>query len=225
VRQAFAYAIDRQQFTEVVLKGMADPAYTILPPGMPGHSSDLNAPQFDPDRAQELLALSSYGSTGALPEITYTTSGWGGGLSDYDSALIDMWRTHLGVEVTVERLEPPSYLSEVYEHHGQIIGLGWCADYPDPQNFLDVLYHSESQQNTGNYSNPEIDELLEQARSEADVEARMALYHRIEQMIIDDVPDILLKHSRSYSLIKPYVSGSAGFALGWRTISVERLTE
>jgi oligopeptide transport system substrate-binding protein len=225
VRQAFAYAIDRQKFTEVVLKGMADPAYTILPPGMPGYNDDLDAPKFDPDRAQALLASSSYGSADALPEITYTTSGWGGGLSSYDSALIDMWRTHLGVEVTVEQLEPPSFFSEVHEHHGQITSLGWCADYPDPQNFLDVLYHSESQENIGHYSNPGIDELLERARSEADVEARMALYHRIEQMIIDDAPDILLKHSINYSLIKPYVSDTAGFALGWRTVSVERPTE
>jgi oligopeptide transport system substrate-binding protein len=229
VRQAFAYAIDRQKLTEVVLKDMATPARSILPPGMPGYSEDTSGPAFDPDRARELLAASSYGSASALPEIVYTTSGWGGDLSDFDSALVDMWSTELGVEVTVEQLEPPSFSVEMREHHGQIISSGWCADYPDPENFCDVLYHSESQQNLGGYSSPEVDALLEQARVETDVDARMALYHRIEQMIIDDVPDILLHHRQSYTLLKPYVknypSTPIGLALTWRVIDVERPAE
>jgi oligopeptide transport system substrate-binding protein len=229
VRQAFAYAVDRQKLTEVVLKDMATPAHSILPPGMPGYSEDTSGPAFDPDRARELLAASSYGSASALPEIVYTTSGWGGDLSDYDSALVDMWSTELGVEVTVEQLEPPSFSVEMREHHGQIISSGWCADYPDPENFCDVLYHSESQQNLGGYSNPEVDALLEQARVETDVDARMALYHRIEQMIIDDAPDILLHHRQSYMLLKPYVknypSTPIGLALTWRVIDVERPAE
>lgn len=231
VRQAFAYAIDRQKLSEVVLKSMEKPAYTILPPGMPGYSEDITAPKFNPDKAQELLVASSYGSADALPEITFTVSGWGGGLSDYKSALIDMWRTHLGVEVIVEQLEPPSYVFEVREHHGQIMSLGWCADYPDPENFLDVLYHSESQENLGHYSNPEVDELLEQARTETDVEARLALYRQAEQMIIDDTPDILLDHGQDYLLLKPYVKSYVLSPMGWslpltwRVVSIERPTE
>jgi ABC-type transport system substrate-binding protein len=225
VRQAFAYAIDRVQFTEVVLKGTADPAYSILPPGMPGYRTDIDAPHFDPERAQDLLAASSYGSADALPDITYTTSGWGGELSAFDSALVDMWRTHLGIEVMVEQLDPSTYVAAVREEHGQIFSLGWCADYPDPQNFLDVLYHSESQENIGHYHNGEIDRLLEQARSEADPEARLTLYRQIEQMIVDEAPDILLKHSRGYVLVKPYVVGGIGSALKWRTVDVERPAE
>jgi ABC-type transport system substrate-binding protein len=229
VRQAFAYAVDRQKLTEVVLKGMSKPAYTILPPGMPGYGEDITAPRFDPDKALEVLAASSYGSADALPEITLTTSGRGGALSDYQSALVDMWRTHLGVEVTVEQLEPTSFFFEVREHHGQIISLGWGADYPDPENFLDVLYHSEGQQNLGHYSNPEVDELLEQARVETDVEARLALYHQIEQMIIDDAPDILVHQGQDYFLLKPYVKNylltPVGISLTWRVVSIERPTE
>lgn len=229
VRQAFAYAVDRQKLTEVVLKGMSEPAHSILPPGMPGHSEDISAPKFDPDKAVGLLAASSYGSADTLPEITYTTSGWGGDLSDYDSALLAMWRTHLGVEVAVEQLEPPSYSFEAREHHGQIMDLGWCADYPDPENFLDVLYHSEYQENLGNYSNLKVDELLEQARVESDAETRLALYHQVEQMIIDDAPDILLQHGRSYVLLKPYIKNHPmtpiSLARTWRVLSIERPTE
>jgi oligopeptide transport system substrate-binding protein len=239
VRQAFAYAVDRQKLTDVVLKGMVQPAHTILPPGMPGYNPDITGPTFDPGRARDLLATSTYGGSDALPEIIYTTSGLGGDLSTYDSALLDMWRTHLGVEVTVEQLEPISFLPEVRDHHGQIIDMGWCADYPDPENFLDVLYHSEAQENLGHYSNPEVDELLEQARIEPDVEARLALYHQIEQLIIDDTPDILLHHSQiddtpdillhhsqSRLLLKPYLKdyplSPIGLALKWRILFIER---
>jgi len=226
VRQAFAYAIDREKLAEVVLKGTAQPARCILPPAMPGHSREVTGPGFDPERARQLLADSTYAGADALPEITYTMSGMGGDLASIPSALIDMWRTHLGVEVTAEQLEPTSYIAEIHEHHGQIINLGWCADYPDPENFLDVLYHSESQENLGGYSNPEVDSLLEQARVEPDAEARLALYTHIEQMIMDDVPDLPLLHYHSYLLLKPYVKdyplSPIGLALEWRITSLDR---
>jgi oligopeptide transport system substrate-binding protein len=230
VRQAFAHAVDREHIAEVVLKGTDVPAYSILPPGMPGYSEETDGPHFDAALAQQLLADSSYGSAGALPEIVMTTSGYGGDLSDFQSALVEMWRTHLGVEVTVEQLEPTSYFYELRENHGQIISLGWCADYPDPENFLDLLYHTGTPENLGGYSNPEVDALLEQARSETDIEARMALYHQAEQMIIDDVPDILLDHNRSYLLVKPYVHNLTLTPMGvlantWRVISIERESE
>lgn len=226
VRQAFAYAVDREKLSEVILKGRAQPARSILPPGMPGYSPNITAPAFDPDRAKELLAQSKY--AGDLPEIIYTTSGLGGELSDYEESLLEMWRDQLGVEVTVEQLEPENFLAEVRRQHGHIIDSGWCADYPDPENFLDVLYHSESEyQNLGGYHNPEVDKLLEQARTETDVEQRLALYNQVEQMIIDDTPDILLHQSQGgLVLIKPYLKNyplTPIFpATGWREMAIER---
>jgi ABC-type transport system substrate-binding protein len=70
-----------------------------------------------------------------------------------------------------------------------------------------VLFHSGSQQNRGNYSNPQVDALLEQARVEQDVETRIALYQQIEQMIVDDAPVIFTTHSITYLLVKPYIQG------------------
>jgi oligopeptide transport system substrate-binding protein len=230
VRRAFAHAVDREHLSEVVLKGMDVPAYSILPPGMPGYSEETDGPHFDPELARQLLADSEYGGAEGLPEIVMTTSGYGGELDDFESALVEMWRTHLGVEVKVEQLEPTSYFYELRENHGQIISLGWCADYPDPENFLDLLYHTDMPENLGGYSNAEVDALLEEARSESDPQARMALYHQVEQMIIDDVPDILLDHNCSYTLVKPYVHHLTVTPMGimantWRVISIERESE
>lgn len=213
VRQAFSYAIDREKVIEVALQGVAKPAAGPLPPGMPGYSADLVGYSFDPERARALLAQSSYGDPANLPPITLTESGYTEA-SPYVAALIQTWEQVFGIEIRVELIEPFGYSHEVHEHHGQIVMLGWCADYPDPQNFLDVLFHSESEENLGHYSNPQVDVLLEQARTERDTAARLALYQQIEQMIVDDAADAWISHGISRQLVKPYVHGYVLTPLG-----------
>jgi ABC-type oligopeptide transport system substrate-binding subunit len=85
--------------------------------------------------------------------------------------------------------------------------LGWIADYPDPENFLDVLFHSEKSENHMGYSNPELDEFLEKARTEQDPEERLKLYQEAEQLIINDAPWVPLFYEVEYWLTKPYVKG------------------
>jgi oligopeptide transport system substrate-binding protein len=124
------------------------------------------------------------------------------------AALAQMWQQELGAEITVENLEPNYYYEKVLAgQHGQIFGGGWCADYPDPENFADVLFHSGSRQNTGAYSNPALDALLERARIEQDVNKRIALYQQAERIIVEDAPVLFTAHSLSYRLVKPYVKG------------------
>jgi ABC-type transport system substrate-binding protein len=120
-----------------------------------------------------------------------------------------MWEEVLGVNVVVELIDYNSYLDQIHAgNHGQIIPLGWCADYPDPENFADFLFYSGAEQNLSGYSNPELDGMLENARSMTDIAARLALYQEIEQIIIDDMPVAFLAHSRPYYLVtKPYVQG------------------
>jgi len=78
---------------------------------------------------------------------------------------------------------------------------------PRPENFADVLFHSGAQQNTGNYSNPALDAILDQARTEQDVTKRIQLYQEAEQMIVQDAPALFISHDISYVLVKPYVKG------------------
>ena len=84
---------------------------------------------------------------------------------------------------------------------------GWCADYPDPENFADVLFHSGAQQNLGKYSNPELDALLEAARVERDVDRRIEMYQQAERMIVEDAAGIFLDHGLSFVLVKPHIQG------------------
>jgi ABC-type oligopeptide transport system substrate-binding subunit len=83
---------------------------------------------------------------------------------------------------------------------------GWIADYPDPHNFLDVLFHSDATKNVGGYSNPEVDALLELAREESGGQKRLEMYQRAERMMVDDAAAIPLYFGRSQMLVKPYVN-------------------
>ena len=124
------------------------------------------------------------------------------------AAMAEMWQKNLGVTITVENIEPNFFSEQVYsDNHGQLLSSGWCADYPDPENFADILFHTGSNQNSGGYSNPALDAILEQARVEQDVTKRIGLYQQAEQMLVDDAPVLFTTHSLSYQLVKPYVKG------------------
>jgi oligopeptide transport system substrate-binding protein len=208
VRQAFTMAFDRQKYIDVVLKGHALPAEGLYPPGLPGFNTELNGLPYNPERARQLLKQSRYGGPEGLPPIVYTDAGIGTSIGADVAAMAQMWEQNLGVTITVENLEPNYYYDQIYAgNHGQLFSGGWCADYPDPENFADVLFHTGSQQNNGGYSNPELDTLLEQARVEQDVNRRMAMYQQAEQMLVEDAAALWTTHSLSYQLVKPYVKG------------------
>jgi oligopeptide transport system substrate-binding protein len=216
VRQAFALAIDKERYNEVVEEGKGVIAEGLFPPGLPGYNPELKSAGYDPEKAREALDASLYAGSANLPEIVFTTSGAGTDLSPSDALVIQMWEETLGVEITVEQIDYDGYTDQLYaEKHGQIVSFGWCADYPDPENFADILFHTGSKQNIGNYSNPSLDDLLEEARSESNVEKRLALYHQIEQFIVDEIPAIFVEHSRTYyGIWKPYVRGYVSTPIG-----------
>lgn len=204
VRQAFSHAIDKDKIIGLVLKDLVYTADGILPPGMPGYNEDIQGLAFDAELAKRLLAESEYGDAANLPPITLTSPGRGS-VSNLEAALVDMWRRNLGVEVEIRQLDPERYPSVLMQEKDELFTLGWGADYPDPQNFLDVLFHSSTKDNIGEYSSPEVDALLEEAREEEDVTARMNLYQQAEQMIVNDAACLPLFFDVSYTLVKPYV--------------------
>ena len=211
VRQALNYAIDLQSIAENVLDGRVSPATGVIPPGFPSYTENLRSYHFNPDLARELMQESKYAdalASGDFPRITLTISGsFGAAIPTYLEVILEQWRQELGIEVEIQQTEWATFLQDVNDKKYQMFSLGWIADYPDPQNFLDVLLHSESQSNHTNYGNPEVDRLLEEARTERDRGRRFELYNQIEQMILDDAPWVWTWFSgEGYALIKPEVS-------------------
>ena len=209
-RQALNLAIDRETISTAVLDGLRIPAMTIIPPGFPSYSTEVRGYDYDPERALEVLKQSKYGNDlENLPRITLSISGSFGADVPLDmEVILSSWQDVLGVEVEIQQTEWATFLQDLQDRRYHMFTLGWGADYADPENFLDILFHSESENNHTNYSSPEVDALLEQARVEPDQETRFKLYNKIEQMILDDAPWVLLWNTgETYALIKPEVKG------------------
>jgi oligopeptide transport system substrate-binding protein len=206
VRQAFSLAFDRQQFVNIVYDGAALPATGLYPPGMPGRREGLESLKFDPAAARALLAESKYAQD--FPVVVITDTGYGNAVSSDLAAMAAMWKQNLGVTIRVENLQPEKFWDEIEAgRRGQMWSSGWCADYPDPENFADILFHTQGNVNEGGYSNPELDTILEAARIEADTAKRILLYQQAEDIILQDVPVLFTIHYLSYVLVKPYIRG------------------
>ena len=208
VRQALNLAIDKQEIATIVLGDQVVPADGILPPGFPGFNKNLKGYEFDPVKARRLLEESSYGDDLAnMPRITITTSGSFGATVSLDmEVVLQMWKKNLGIEAEFQQTEFATFLKDLHKRRFQMFDIGWIADYPDPENFLDILFHSESSNNHTNYNNPQVDALLKKARTETDELVRFQIYNQVEQQIIDDAPWIPLWYSgERYVLIKPNV--------------------
>jgi len=211
VRQAFSLAFDRQKYIDTVFGGHATPAAGLYPPGLTGYKANLRTLDYDPARARQLLAESKYGGAAGLPPIVYTEPGYGADVQIDVGAAVQMWEQTLGITITVENIAPDRFQAEIDAgRHGQLVDYSWntwCADYPDPENFADVLFHTGADLNRGGYSSPDLDALLEQARVEPDAAARLALYQRAEQMIVSDAAVLFTHRLGQYVLVRPHVQG------------------
>ncbi|WP_420643644.1 peptide ABC transporter substrate-binding protein [Candidatus Leptofilum sp.] len=209
VRRAFALAVDKDAYNNIIADGLDVRADTILPPAMPGYSLSLAQAQADLHANAELavaaLAASSYAD--ALPPVVLSVAGSSSQERDDLNAMIQNWREILGAEVTIEYVPPTNFTNSLRQNESHMAAYGWCADYPDPQNFLDILYHSESDFNVANFDDPEIDALLEQARVELDVATRLALYQSIETRLIDEAVAIPMLHGVTDVLVTDRVEG------------------
>ena len=208
VRQALNLAIDKREIATIVLGDQVVPATGILPPGFPGFSESVSGYTFDPEKAQQLLRESKYGNDlEKLPPLTITTPGsFGANVSLDMEVILAMWEKNLGIKTEFQQTEFATFLKDLNKRRFQMFDIGWIADYPDPENFLDILFYSDSSNNHTNYNNPEVDSLLEQARVETDEARRFSIYNQAEQTILDDAPWIPLWYSgERYLLVKSNV--------------------
>ena len=203
VRKAFMLALDRKTLVQDRIGDSGELAQGFLPPGHPSYNSKIPKISFDSEEAKRLLAQSSYGADG-LPNLIYSAQGVNRP-SAIVSRLIQMWRTNLEANVEVQLADPDLYFYVLDLLDDNLFTYGWVADYLDPHNFLDVLFHSKSKNNVGGYKNDKLDKLLETARSEQDPSVRSSLYRQAEILIVEDAAAIPLYHGSNHVLVKPYV--------------------
>ena len=209
VREAFAYGLDREGFCRDVWLGACIPTLSWIPPGVPGHI-ETDAFAYDPVAAKKALAASSYGGPENLPEVTFRYGAGDTEGQDIAEWLADNYRTSLGIEIKLLPTTDEEF--EARDEAGTVAQFGWWdwnQDYPDPQNWLSVVWTCDSGEFAGplGYCNPRFDELVARADQEADQDARMALYDEAQRLLIADAPIVMSFIDTNALIVKPTVNG------------------
>ena len=199
VREAISLAIDRNYIVENVSQAGEVPATAYVPSGVndaAGPSGDdfrtvggeyysVAAEDYEAncEKARELLAEAGYPNGEGFPtvEYTYNTDDKHKAIAE---ALQNMWQEVLGVTVTLSNQDWNVFLESRKQGDYQIARNGWIADYNDPCSFLDMWY-TDGGNNDAQYSNPEYDALIDQAKATSNQEERMAAFHAAEDILIE----------------------------------------
>jgi oligopeptide transport system substrate-binding protein len=206
-RQAIYHAVDTKRIVREITKRGSIPAKGILPPGIAGFNPHLEGYQYDPEKARRLLEEIGYPKGRDISPIEIWT------VSKSDSVQNELkgyqdYLAVLGIRLVPRVAENWSeFVKRIDEKKAPMYYAAWYADYPDPDNFLYVLCHSQSKTNRMGYQNVEVDKLLEQARRETDYMKRVELYREIEKMVMKEAP-IICQHVNSFNyLFQPWVKG------------------
>ncbi len=203
VRRAFLWAVDREAIFEEHAGSDIRLAHGFMPPGLPGYDEDIAEIAYNPVAAKELLDGTDFGQLGdEQPAIFIVGRREAGPIT---RAIMNQWQENLEVRI-VYRAAGQAYfyqLPSILEIGFNIYSYGWLADYPDPHNFLDVLFHTESQNNDGKAGSDAIDDLLEQARTAGD--DRLEQYREIERRMVQEAVAFPLYFGSDYILVSDRV--------------------
>jgi oligopeptide transport system substrate-binding protein len=224
VRQAINSAINRSAINRTIRQNRHVQARGILPPGMPGYNPELVGYEYNPTRARQLLAEAGYPEGKDLPPLELWTSNVSQiTVQEHEAIKRDLQQIGITVELHTAA-SWKEFKAEVLGKRPQAMyRSSWYADFPDPDNFLFTLFHSRSTNNYANYSNPEVDQLLEQAQREIDYFKRLQLYRQAEALIVADAPTVNLVYYTFEHLFQPYVKGIELNALGERHIPMKKI--
>ncbi|HBQ22070.1 MAG TPA: oligopeptide-binding protein oppA [Deltaproteobacteria bacterium] len=204
IRKAFSLAIDRSQLS-TILQGNQIPTSSWIPKGMFGYDETIGL-KFDKEKAQLLLAQAGYPKGEHFPSIkmVYDTRDDNKIIAEF---LQSQWKEHLNVTVSIDNQEWKVHLKMLETNPPELWRLGWGADFPDPDNFMN-LFTSYSGNNHTQWKNKEYDQLIEEAAKELDSQKRLTLYQKAQHLLTEeDVPIIPLFIDSQNVLLKSYVKG------------------
>jgi oligopeptide transport system substrate-binding protein len=226
VRRAFCYAIDRARIVDYTVKGEGVPAFNgIVPIGMAGFdNAAVKGFTFDVAKAREELKLAGYADGKGFPKTTLQINSGGGRNEKLAEAITAMLKENLNIDVVITQLPFAQHLENYETGKVNFWRAGWQADYPDPENFLNLCYGKhvpaslteKAYLNAYRYKNPAYDKLFEQALSTTDFEKRNKLYQQLDQMAIDDAVMMPIYYNINRRLIQPYVKNFPANGMEYR---------
>ena len=204
VRRALALAIDRESLVKNVTLADETPAYNFVPQNLLGYRSEHTF-KADLTEARRLLAAAGYPDGQGFPraDLLYNTLEKHKTIAE---ALQQMWVKNLGINITLVNEEWKVYIDDQHSRNFQFQRAGWIADYIDPHVFFD-LWETGGGNNDSNWGNAEYDRLLHTALGAPNNPARYAIYQKMEQILIAEMPVLPLFNYTRARLISPRVKG------------------
>ncbi len=208
VRRAFSAAINRKLLIDKVIRGEQIPATTFTRPPIfgsvsPGEGVGIG---YAPDRARRWLAEAGYPDGKGFPEVVlmFNTSE---NHARVAQAVQQMWRRELKVRVRVSNQEWKVFLQTTRSREGpHIFRMGWCADYPDANNWLMEVFHPTKSVNRVHWQNAEFAALTEKAQVSQEPKQRKRLYRRAEEILTEEEAAIApIYFYTNVTLTKPYL--------------------
>ena len=220
VRQALAYAIDRVPILQYLGRGFERPAYSILPPESWAYDGDVPHYDHNPEKARELLEQAGYPLVnGVRFHLTMKTSTEGS--TRVLAAVLQQQLHEVGIALDIRTFEFATFFSDVTHGAFQFYSLRWIGGNEDPDIFeyvFDTSKFTPNGANRGFYSNPKVDVLIDQAKTELNQNVRKQLYAQVQQILAQDLPyinlwyyDNVVVHTRRVSGITLNPSGNYSF--------------
>ena len=205
LREAISYAIDRQNICDVISEGVPSPATGFVPPGIPGFQENASDFVYDIGKAEEKLAEAGYPGGKGLPTLEFGFNTGAGHEQIAEAIQADL--SEIGVNVNITGYEWGTMLEKAQAGEIVFYRLGWVADYPTMDNFLFPLFYSASSDNYGQYNNPDVDQLLLEARSTLDEDERIEKYREVENMILEESAFANIYWYGTRRIVQSYVKG------------------
>lgn len=190
VRQALSKAIDRKTIAERVMGKLSIPAGELLPRGMFGARDDADPDSYDPDRAKALLAEAGYPDGFSLvlatPNDRYIND-------EKIAQAVAQFYARIGIKVSIDASTASQFFSRRNKGEFGFYLAGWGAPTGEMSSPLTTLVHTPDKEkglggtNKGNYSNKEVDAVIEEAIATIDDKARSALLQKASKMAMDDL--------------------------------------
>lgn len=220
VRQALAYAIDREKIIHYLWRDMAKPAPSILPPLHWAFTPDVRQYNHDPAKANQILDAAGYAKkNGVRFKLTFKSSTEE--TTRLLAAVLQQDLRDVGIQMEIRSFEFATFYSDVVKGAFQLYSLRWIGGNEDPDIFEHV-FHSTSfppkRANRSYYVNPKVDALIDRGRGEMDQAKRREIYMELQQILAEDLPyinlfylDNVVVHSKRVRNIQLTPSGNFDF--------------
>ncbi|NWF70127.1 MAG: peptide ABC transporter substrate-binding protein [Chloroflexi bacterium] len=217
VRQAVAYAIDRQRIVDNFYPPGSEAATQFMPPVLFGNTPEVAPFPYDPAMARQLIEEAAAENGWTLPlEVTLNYRDVVRGYLPQPLIVgqdIQAQLAEVGININIEVLESGAFLQAAAAGELAMFMLGWGADYPDPTNFLDFHFGNGAAPRFGDLI-PELGAVLAQAAQLADPDARYPLYVEANTILRDQAPMIPIAHGGSGVAFQARITGAHSSPLG-----------